>query len=141
MSRNEAGVYTINASADRQLPVKMELQGFKAVTVAVDIAAGQTARMDAKLEVGSLTESVEVTATSAILQTENAVVGGKFDREQVERLPIQGRNLSTAALFTAGVTIPNPGDDEQPEEHGRARVRTPTVSVSRRTTSCSTAST
>ena len=54
------------------------------------LSAGQTARVDATLEVGSLTESVEVTATSAVLQTENAVVGAKLDRDQVEKLPDPG---------------------------------------------------
>src|SRR5215218_7133403 len=91
---NEAGVYTINGLPIGSYSVKMELQGFKTLTIAVDIAAGQTARVDAKLDVGSLSESVEVTAMTAVLQTENAVVGGKFDREQVEKLPIQGRNIS-----------------------------------------------
>ena len=54
-------------------------------------------------------ERLEVVATGAVLQTENAVVGSKLEREQVEKLPVQGRNLSTATLYAAGVTTPNPG--------------------------------
>lgn len=118
---NEAGVYTINALPIGTYQVKVELQGFKAVTVSASLSAGQTARIDAALEVGSLTESVEVTATSAILQTENAVVGGKLDREQVEKLPIQGRNLSTAALYTSGVTTPNPSSFNSLKNTGGGR--------------------
>ncbi|MCC6164504.1 MAG: TonB-dependent receptor [Acidobacteria bacterium] len=104
---NEAGVYTINALTIGTYTVRVELEGFKAVQVSVNIAGGQTARLDAKLEVGALTESVEVTATSAVLQTENAVVGAKFDQEQVEKIPLQGRNVSATTLYTAGVTTPN----------------------------------
>ena len=40
---NEAGVYTINGLPIGSYSVKMELQGFKTLTIAVDIAAGQTA--------------------------------------------------------------------------------------------------
>lgn len=118
---NDAGVYTINAMPIGAYQVKVELQGFKSVTINVAVSAGQTARVDATLEVGSLTESVEVTATSAILQTENAVVGAKLDRDQVEKLPIQGRNLSTAALYTTGVTTPNPSSFNSLKNTGGGR--------------------
>lgn len=118
---NEAGVYTINALPIGDYQIKVELTGFKSVTSNVSLSAGQTARIDAKLEVGALTESVEVTATSAVLQTENAVVGAKMDREQVEKLPIQGRNLSTASLYTAGVTTPNPGSFNSLKNTGGGR--------------------
>ena len=106
---NEAGVYTIQGLPIGTYSIKIELAGFKSVQATVDLAAGQTARVDAELEVGELTESVEVTATGAVLQTENAVVGAKFEREQVEKLPIQGRSLSTTTLYAAGTTHPNPG--------------------------------
>jgi hypothetical protein len=118
---NEAGVYTINAVAIGAYQVKVELQGFKSVTSNVSLSAGQTARVDATLEVGNLAESVEVTATSAVLQTENAVVGAKLDRDQVEKLPIQGRNLSTAALYTTGVTTPNPASFNSLKNTGGGR--------------------
>ncbi len=107
---NDAGVYTINALTIGTYTVRVELEGFKAVQVTVNIAGGQTARVDTKLEVGALTESVEVTATSAVLQTENAVVGAKFDQEQVEKIPLQGRNISATTLYTAGVTVPAAGN-------------------------------
>ena len=74
----------------------------------VSLSASQTARVDFKLEVGAVEEKLEVVATGAVLQTENAVVGQTMQREQVEKLPIQGRNLATATLYTAGVTTPNP---------------------------------
>lgn len=118
---NEAGVYTITALPIGAYGVRVELQGFKAVQTKVTLAVGQTARVDARLEVGNLTEAVEVTATGAILQTENAVVGAKLDRDQVEKLPIQGRNLSTATLFTAGVTTPNPSSFNSLKNTGGGR--------------------
>ncbi len=117
----EAGAYTITGLPVGNYTVRFELAGFKSVQPTGDLAAGQTARIDARMEVGELTESVEVVATSAILQTENAVVGSKLEREQVEKLPIQGRNLSTATLYTAGVTTPNPGSFNSLKNTGGGR--------------------
>ncbi|HTV03201.1 MAG TPA: carboxypeptidase regulatory-like domain-containing protein [Luteitalea sp.] len=106
----DAGAYTITGLPVGNYSVKFELQGFKSVQTTLNMAAGQTARVDAAMEVGNLSESIEVVATGAILQTENAVVGGKFEREQVEKLPLQGRNVSATTLYTAGVTVPSPGN-------------------------------
>lgn len=106
----EGGAYTITGIPIGNYTVRFELTGFKSVQSTIDLAAGQTARVDARMEVGDLTESVEVTATSAILQTENAVVGTNFGQEQVEKIPLQGRNVSATTLYTAGVTVPSPGN-------------------------------
>jgi hypothetical protein len=103
-----AGVYTMTAVPIGSYTVTAELTGFKTVQSKIDMSAAQTARVDFKLEIGTVEETVEVVATGAVLQTENAVVGAKLEREQVERLPVQGRNLSAATLYTAGVTTPNP---------------------------------
>ena len=117
----DAGAYTITGLPIGDYVVKFEIQGFKGVQSRVQLAAGQTARVDAALEVGDLNETIEVAATGAVLQTENAVVGTKFDREQVERLPVQGRNLSTATLYTAGVTSPNPSSFNSLKNTGGGR--------------------
>src|SRR5512138_2909204 len=54
-----AGSYTINGLPIGEYVVKAELQGFKTVQSPAALSAGQTARLDFKLEVGSLTETVE----------------------------------------------------------------------------------
>jgi hypothetical protein len=105
---SDAGAYVITSVPIGGYVVKVELSGFKSVQSAVQLSAAQTARVDFTLQVGALAESIEVVATSAVLQTENAVVGQTLRRDQVEKLPVQGRNLSTAALYTPGVTTPNP---------------------------------
>lgn len=118
---NAAGVYTITSVPIGEYVVKAELQGFKTSQSTVQLSASQTARIDFAMEIGDLQESVEVTATAAVLQTENAVVGTQLDRDQVEKLPVQGRNLSTATLYTAGVTSPNPGSFNSLKNTGGGR--------------------
>jgi hypothetical protein len=118
---NSAGVYTITSVPIGEYVVKAELQGFKTSQSTITLAAAQTARVDFAMEIGDLQESVEVTATAAVLQTENAVVGTQLEREQVEKLPVQGRNLSTATLYTAGVTSPNPSSFNSLKNTGGGR--------------------
>jgi hypothetical protein len=64
--------------------------------------------VDFKLELGAVEETVEVVATAAVLQTENAVVGNRVSREQVDSMPLQTRALQTLAFYVAGVTTTNP---------------------------------
>jgi hypothetical protein len=118
---NEAGAYVITGVPIGTYVVRSELTGFKTVQSTVSLSAGQTARVDFKLEVGSVEERVEVAATGAVLQTENAVVGQTLQREQVEKLPIQGRNLATATLYAAGVTTPNPASFNDLKNTGGGR--------------------
>jgi hypothetical protein len=105
---SDAGVYTITSVPIGSYVVQAEMQGFKTVQSTISVSAAQTARVDFKLELGTVSETIEVIATGAVLQTENAVVGTKLEREQVEKLPIQGRNAAAASLFSAGAVTPNP---------------------------------
>nr|MBA3641791.1 carboxypeptidase regulatory-like domain-containing protein [Acidobacteriota bacterium] len=105
---NEAGNYIITGVPIGSYVITTELQGFKSVQSTVSLSANQTARVDFTLELGTVEQRLEVVATSAVLQTENAVVGNTLQQRQVEALPIQGRNLSTATLYTAGAVTPNP---------------------------------
>ena len=106
---NEAGNYIITSVPIGTYVIAAELQGFKGAQSTVTLSAAQTARVDFKLEVGAVEERVEVVATGAILQTENAVVGSTLQREQIEQLPVQGRSLSSLTLYTAGTTQPITG--------------------------------
>jgi hypothetical protein len=105
---SDAGVYTITSVPIGSYVVSAEMQGFKTVQSTISLSAAQTARVDFKLELGTVSETIEVIATGAVLQTENAVVGTKLERDQVEKLPIQGRNAAAASLFSAGAVTPNP---------------------------------
>ncbi len=118
---SDAGAYIITSVPIGAYTIKVEQQGFKTAQSNIAVSAAQTARVDFKLEIGTLQESVVVVATGAVLQTENSVVGNKLERDQVERLPIQGRNPGTVALYTAGVTTPNPSSFNSLKNTGGGR--------------------
>ena len=103
---NQAGNYVITSVPIGEYVISAALAGFKGAQSKVTLSVAQTARVDFKMEVGAVQERVEVVATGAVLQTENAVVGIKADREQVEKLPAISRNVSFVTMYAPGVTQP-----------------------------------
>jgi len=103
---NDAGNYVITSVPIGDYIISAGVTGFKGVQSKVTLSVAQTARVDFKMEVGNVQERVDVIATGAVLQTENAVVGIKADREQVEKLPAISRNVSFVTMYAPGVTQP-----------------------------------
>src|SRR3954463_14302532 len=68
---NTAGAYTVPSLPVGEYQVKAEKTGFKtSITDKVVVAAGDTVRVDAQLEIGQTQQSVEVNAFSQLVQTE-----------------------------------------------------------------------
>jgi Carboxypeptidase regulatory-like domain len=106
---NDAGNYTITSVPVGTYVVKAELSGFKtATTKPIPLEAKQIARLDFKLAVGSLEDTVEVTAEAPVLQTESATVGEGISGNTVNSLPLNGRNTGQLSLLLPGVVTPNP---------------------------------
>ena len=90
--------------------VKSALSGFKTTaTKPITLEAKQIARLDLKMEVGALEDTVEVTAQAPLLQTESVTVGEVISGNTVQSLPLNGRNPGQLALLMTGTITPNPG--------------------------------
>ena len=105
---NQAGIYSFEAVPSGRYTVTVELQGFKRfVATANTVAIGQPTTVNAKLELGGVTESVEVTAAAQVVQTETSGnLGSTFDQRTIESLPIlggRGRNPLDLVLTQPGV--------------------------------------
>ena len=70
--------------------------------------------IDFLLEVGNIVEVVEVTGSTPLLKTESATLDYTVERQQIEDLPISGRNYQSLALLTAGVAPEIGGRDRGP---------------------------
>jgi Carboxypeptidase regulatory-like domain len=92
------GLYRVENLPVGTYTVRFTFQGFKTLErKGVTLLIGQVAEIDASLQVGGTTETVEVTSASPILETEDSVVGTNLNSEAVSELPlnVQGsRNLS-----------------------------------------------
>ena len=107
---NEAGNYTVTALPVGTYVVKAELSNFKtAATKPIQVEASQIVRIDFKLELGALAETVEVSGEAQVLQTESATVGEVISGTTLSALPLNGRNTGQLSLLLPGAVTPNPG--------------------------------
>ena len=72
---NETGDYVFNLLPIGACTVRVELEGFSPQARSLTLSAGDRQRVDATLGVGSVTETVEVTAQAATVQSDSATVG------------------------------------------------------------------
>jgi hypothetical protein len=100
-----SGDFTVPSLPVGEYQVRVERQGFKtSITEKVEITPGGTARVDVKLEVGTAQQSVEVTATAQVLQTENARVATEVSGTLVDALPVQVNGNSRSPFDLASTT-------------------------------------
>lgn len=105
------GTYTFNPLKIGSYTVTVEAPGFKKATTQVTVNVQEQARADFQLVTGAISETVEVTAASPQLQTQDASVGNVATREQINDLPLNGgngRNYTFLAQLNAGVSSLNP---------------------------------
>src|SRR5690606_25052048 len=90
---NTAGQFSFPALPIGTYTVSVSLTGFKTfVANQVRLLGGQVGNVTAVLEVGELTEKVEVKAGSELVQTQSATVSSTLSVEQLSELPLNSRN-------------------------------------------------
>jgi hypothetical protein len=90
---NDAGIYSFPAIPPGTYTLRASKVGFKVTTrTDIEIQVQQNARIDLELTVGQVSESVEVSASAALLSTENATVGTVIENKRIVELPLNGRN-------------------------------------------------
>jgi hypothetical protein len=104
---NSSGVYTAPALVPGTYSIRAEMSGFRPVVrSAVELHVQQTARIDFTLELGQVSEGIQVTGGAPLLNTENATVNTVIENRRIVELPSNGRNflqlLSLCPNVTAG---------------------------------------
>lgn len=104
------GTYASGALIPGEYEVKIEAKGFRTQVLNVPVQVGNTAAGNAKLTLGQSSEVVEVTGSAVAINTEQATVQGVLTTEQIENLPINGRNFLDLAQLEPGVQIQDGGN-------------------------------
>src|SRR5436309_13495271 len=87
--------------------VTVTIQGFQTTTThGITVNVGQNVVTDFTLKPGSVSETVEVTTSAPVLQSQDASVGQVIDSKNVNDLPLNGRNFTFLAQLSAGVNTP-----------------------------------
>ena len=104
------GEYTAPSLPTGRYTVMSEMTGFKTLALSnIDVGVDQRVRIDLKLEVGAMTESVSIQAESPLLQTSSSELGTTVSDEQIEALPLNGRNFVNLTRTIPGVLRGIPG--------------------------------
>ena len=125
---DEAGRYAALALKASTYTVSAEATGFKkAVRSGVILDVNQTAVVDITLEIGSVSEVLEVTGAAALLQTESAELSDVVEQKRVVELPLNGRFFVNLVNLTTGVVPASAGQNPNNNTFLGARAGQPGV--------------
>src|SRR5437588_5711539 len=106
---NDSGAYSLPRVPVGTYKVEIAATGFqRAVHPPFTLVLNQTARVDVQMKVGQVTETVEVTGTTPVLQTEDAQVSTIIDAKTNDNLPLATRNFLQLTLLTPGAISVDP---------------------------------
>src|SRR5688572_141313 len=104
-----------------QYQLTASLQGFANVTRAgMQLLVGQTAVVNLQMAPSTVQETVTVTAEAPLLNVATSSLGGNIDPQQVQELPVQGRNWMSLAMLAPGSRMTNPDDTTPIANRGAA---------------------
>ena len=102
---NESGYYTILSLVPGTYELAISSEGFRRfVRPNLELETGQHLRLDAKLEIGALAETMTVTSAAPSINLEQgAVKGDVIVYEEIQDLPLDGRDFMNLAFLVPGV--------------------------------------
>jgi hypothetical protein len=107
-----SGVYTAPFLVPGTYEVSVELQGFKSwIRRGIVLQVNDRLRIDATLEVGTLTESTTVIGESPLVRTDSSEVGTVIEEMAIKELPLNGRNFATLVYLAPGITPGQAGEN------------------------------
>jgi len=121
LNTNSAGVYTSGALAPGVYKVQVSSKGFNTASETLTVLLANTTNGNVRLEVGQESTVIEVQATNAQVNTEQATVQGVLNANQIETLPVNGRNFLDLAQLEPGVQIQD-GENFDPTKVGYSSI-------------------
>ncbi|MFB3827858.1 MAG: TonB-dependent receptor domain-containing protein [Bryobacteraceae bacterium] len=101
---NEAGNYTLPYLLTGAYTVEAELSGFKRfVREGIQVRVNDVVQLNIDLQVGNVTEAIEVTAETPLLSTSESSLGQVVDERRVTELPTYGNSPMALAQLAPGV--------------------------------------
>src|SRR5260370_8520457 len=100
---NDSGNYSVTHLIPDTYNVLVEATGFKVADIKnVSVSADSSTKVDVALEVGAVTQTVEVTGEAPQLMTDPADVDVEFNQQYVQDLPVLNRNFTQFLLLSPG---------------------------------------
>jgi Carboxypeptidase regulatory-like domain len=108
LAANEFGSFTLATVPPGTYEVKVSAAGFRTYSQErITVQAGTTVRLDVRLEVGAVTESVEVNAAAVALQTDTMDVRNEIRAADLQNTPVPvSRNYQSLLVTVPGISPP-----------------------------------
>jgi hypothetical protein len=111
-STDEAGSYTAPFLTPGAYAVTVEKAGFRRqVRSGIILQVDQRARVDFTLEVGAVTETVDVVAAAPLVRSESAELGEVIEERAIRELPLNGRLFTQLVYLAPGITPGQAGEN------------------------------
>jgi len=117
LSASSAGSYSSGPIQPGDYVVRVEAKGFKTMNLPVTVQVGNTATANLQMQLGQESQVVEVQGSAVAVNTEQATVQGTITIDQIENLPVNGRNFLDLAQLEPGVQIQE-GSTFDPTKNG-----------------------
>ena len=98
------GTYVVTNLAPGAYVVQIELSGFQTKSREVVLGVAQVETVEIELGVASLSEEVNVSAVAPVLDLSSARIGVNVSPEEVQNLPVNGRNFANLMTLATGAT-------------------------------------
>ncbi len=121
LTTNSAGAFSSGPLDPGSYKVQVSAKGFSGVSQTLNVLVGNIASFNAKLQLGRESQVIEVQASGVAVNTEQATVQGVLTSEQVENLPVNGRNFLDLAQLEPGVQIQD-GQNFDPTKAGYSSI-------------------
>src|SRR5216683_1336245 len=119
---NDSGAYNFPALPPGIYSVRVEMKGFSSqVRNNVDLQVGQVARLDFPMQVGNVSEVVEVAGQAPVLETDTTAVGTVIENRRIVDLPLNGRNYLQLVSLIPGATTNGPASSQGQGRMGGTR--------------------
>ena len=101
---NETGRYVFLTLPIGRYEISIQASGFKTLRRSAELNVNQAANLNLTLEIGQVSEVIDVTAQAPLVNATNATVGTVIEQRAIFDLPLNGRNFTQLISLTPGVS-------------------------------------
>jgi len=118
---DSGGLYNAGSLVPGRYEVVVLAPGFSRLTTVLTVQIGTTTNGDLSLKVGATTEQVEVSSEALEVNTTQSTVGGVMTEQQIDNLPVSGRNFLDLSQLEPGVQLQS-GETFDPTKAGYSSI-------------------
>jgi hypothetical protein len=121
VTTDASGFYSVGPLNPGNYTVTVSLQGFRTLAVKTVVKTGTATSGNFQLSIGQMSETIEVNAGAVQVNGEQAGVSDVISKEQIDTLPVNGRNFLDLAQIEPGVILQS-GESFDPTKAGYSAI-------------------